>query len=295
MSRNQEPIALNAIETIALYGFADTNEPIEFHRGVPSRGNSGVFRLSVVDPLCTEGEPPAPEESTLYAEHPGHEHLELKLGSLLECGRTGYVHAVSCEGPGALDVPELVAKISFPHLRPRLSREAWIYEDLRSLQGAVIPRCYGYFEAQIPEGMVFMQECHRARRVPNLSGDFEVIVPNIVGILLLERLSNERLPLNVRFGKDWCNEIHDLYKEISESFVDVRDIAHGNIIRVSRSPHALPSLPGRTTGRVFEWRVIDLEDCVKHTVPRDYHMINFHTQHVDTLLGCLQRGITNFC
>lgn len=50
-------------------------------------------------------------------------------------------------------IPPLICKIA-PHRRNKpIAREAWFYDEMQTLQGLIIPRCYGLFVAQVPERM----------------------------------------------------------------------------------------------------------------------------------------------
>ena len=52
-------------------------------------------------------------------------------------------------------LPSLVLKVGrFKH-RAEITREAWFYDEMESLQGVVVPRCYGWFEAELTEGQTF--------------------------------------------------------------------------------------------------------------------------------------------
>lgn len=138
---------------------------------------------------------------------PENRVLELKLDRMLGDGKTGVVHSVNVVGED--NTPSLCVKIAFPAERRTLSAEAWYYDDLQLVQGSAIPLCYGYFEATLPTTAELALPEH-AERFPTypvtLSTNHALappdIVPGRIGILLLERLSDERLPLNQPFDQN---------------------------------------------------------------------------------------------
>lgn len=94
---------------------------------------------------------PCPE---LY--HVLPKHLDLTFGECIGHGRSGYVFKAAPIGspldvtvPNASKLPPLVAKVARPGYNKWLLRETWFYEEMQSLQGLVIPWCYGLFYARI--------------------------------------------------------------------------------------------------------------------------------------------------
>ena len=112
-------------------------------------------------------------------------------------GRSGFVHGVTVEASSNADemtIPPLVIKLGFQYQRAEISSEAWFYEELLDLQGSVIPRCYGYFEADLPAGYHFLDAQHDERHLYRRYEEEDVDVKrNRIGVLLLERLG-EPLP-----------------------------------------------------------------------------------------------------
>lgn len=43
-------------------------------------------------------------------------------------------------------------KVSYPGFQSSLEREKSVYDELEILQGSAIPRCYGLFQATLPQG-----------------------------------------------------------------------------------------------------------------------------------------------
>lgn len=89
-------------------------------------------------------------------------HVGFSLGNKLSAGSSGLVYEVlnstlvhESASAGYVDIPPLVIKIAARTKNKNLAREAWFYDEMQSLQGVVIPRCYGWFEAPLPEGTTF--------------------------------------------------------------------------------------------------------------------------------------------
>ncbi|RDB20631.1 hypothetical protein Hypma_012256 [Hypsizygus marmoreus] len=84
--------------------------------------------------------------------------LEFTLDTFIDSGKSGVVYSTkfaSLSSP-AYSVMPFVVKIAARKRNKNLFREAWFYDELQSLQGSTIPRCYGYFEAKLPEGCTFL-------------------------------------------------------------------------------------------------------------------------------------------
>jgi len=89
---------------------------------------------------------PSPLHSSRLAE------LNGTLTRLIGNGRSGAVYALelSTLSTGLHSVPPLVVKFALRKRNKDMLREAWFYDELQSLQGTVVPRCYGYYEAKVP-------------------------------------------------------------------------------------------------------------------------------------------------
>lgn len=174
----------------------------------------------IVDPANPSKVTPRPP-STLPP--PGNFQLELELDEFLGRGQTGLVYSVNAmsihQDDGSADasttsasaVPPLVVKVARRECRKQLAHEAWIYEEMESLQGVCIPRCYGLFDAVIhlskpcrPWVEAWMEE-----KKSDDSDDEYLFddVPNLaaVSLLLMERLGGflpigKPLHKSVRYG-----------------------------------------------------------------------------------------------
>lgn len=92
--------------------------------------------------------PPPPEHPHLPI--PLHSlHLKLQLTGIIDDGGSSVVYAATVDhsDPSAHGYPLLAVKIARRCRRGHIAREAWFYDELHELQGSVIPRCYGWFEA----------------------------------------------------------------------------------------------------------------------------------------------------
>jgi hypothetical protein len=67
-------------------------------------------------------------------------------------GRVGTVYSVDVVSPqDNIRIPPLAIKVSDRYRSRKVAREAWFYEEMEHLQGASIPRCYGFFEVELSE------------------------------------------------------------------------------------------------------------------------------------------------
>jgi len=192
-------------------------------------------------------------------------------------GRSSFVHEVDVLSTRALPahLPPVVLKVARSNRRAEIAREAWFYDELACLQGVILPRCYGWFEAELAEGQSFRPSTRATRG----SSDTEDSNPewrfkgskqltemshsrNYVSVLLLEKLG-DTLPMGVPLGDELVQGIYDMFGENAELGVDHRDIRYANILAAPEGPTTLPTLPSPFTGRTYKHRIIDLEQCEK--------------------------------
>ena len=146
---------------------------------------------------------------------PGTVHVHLALGGKRGSGRTSIVHDAEIlpTKPLPEHLPPLVLKVGRFNCRMEIAREAWFYDELECLQGVVVPRCYGWFEAELMEGQTYGSWYTAGHESGEESEDLENLDPeswtkdserliemtcsrNFVSVLLLERLGGN-LPLGV--------------------------------------------------------------------------------------------------
>lgn len=104
------------------------------------------------DPMSLLPEPPTRPPTSLPP--PRDVTLHTSIAQYLGSGRTGLVYTLSnasLSDPHTT-LPDVVFKIARPHRCADLYRESWFYAEMECLQGVAVPRCYGLFEADIPDG-----------------------------------------------------------------------------------------------------------------------------------------------
>lgn len=159
-------------------------------------------------------------------------HVKCNLGNKLGFGSSGLVYEVLDptlvnEGAPSDDVviPPLVLKIAVKTKKKNIAREAWFYDEMQSLQGVVIPRCYGWFEAQLPKGITFVpwtddeenrffpkddptgERFFSVWRRGTFNEDYRTLLDRLhddrtVTFILLERLDGPLLPVGVPISKE---------------------------------------------------------------------------------------------
>ncbi|EJD52617.1 hypothetical protein AURDEDRAFT_158351 [Auricularia subglabra TFB-10046 SS5] len=169
-----------------------------------------------------------------------------------------------------------------------MAREAWFYDELESLQGVVVPRCYGCFDLELQPGWQVPAR-HRARgdEPDELPLEFiETLGPsafeqdppphpsavqlgverNRLFVLLFERagpslLDTLRVPA--------LRELDDAYGELAILGVNMaKDITPQNILWAPDAPPGLPSIPSPYTNSVYSIRLIDFGMAVKTDMTR---------------------------
>ncbi|KZV69920.1 hypothetical protein PENSPDRAFT_665431 [Peniophora sp. CONT] len=217
---------------------------------------------------------------------PQNRAIELRLDQELGRGKAGFVHSVETVGD---NLPSLCVKIAFPAQRAKLSTEAWYYDDLQLLQGSAIPLCYGYFEAELSRDSKLLLPDHAKRFCRARPGD-DPTTSRRIGLLLLERLSDEHLPLRKHFSQQERHEIHFLLCELSRKYVHYSDLRWSNVLRVVPSSQPTPEKPLPATKQITPWRLVDLEGCQKHLMPFHYHTDKICKTKLDSMLDPLEVG-----
>lgn len=162
------------------------------------------------------------------ASFPPSSHLSLQanLGDFIGDGRSGTVFEIKTPATiiasdgRRIHIPPLVCKFAAHDRNSCVAREAWFYDEMQTIQGMAIPRCFGLFEAEIPDGFKFIPhtlEMDYEDRTPEERagelyylrkgiGSFQdtpanweirrrLKEPQRVVLLLLERLGGQFLPL----------------------------------------------------------------------------------------------------
>ncbi|KAJ3930363.1 MAG: hypothetical protein NXY57DRAFT_1012294 [Lentinula lateritia] len=103
------------------------------------------------DPDYTDSYPPCP--SPLFEiPSPAGLTLHISLGKLISEGRTGMIYECECAIPHGNEmdykIPPMVIKIAKQFRTKDITKEATAYECMTCIQGSVVPRCYGFFQAR---------------------------------------------------------------------------------------------------------------------------------------------------
>jgi hypothetical protein len=178
------------VETVILHGLC-VNSDSKDTSLILSRVSPEPVRPYLFDAL--DGTyPPAPSPRPSSLPPPGHLQLELTLTSKLGNGRVGHVYALD-DSKTKISAPSnsidvfvhpLVVKVAgrdIP-LSTDLMKEAWNYEEMECIQGVAIPRCYGIFQARLPEDGMQVEPWFD-------KGNTETTVKNeLISVLVLERV-----------------------------------------------------------------------------------------------------------
>ncbi|KAI0313601.1 hypothetical protein OF83DRAFT_519369 [Amylostereum chailletii] len=157
----------------------------------------------------TKSPAPLPRRLALPEPLPGTRTLDFQLGERLGTGHhTSVVHAVtpvlvtspdngSSESDQLRpeDIPQLVVKIGkSPNARDALNDEGWFYNHMEILQGSVIPLCFGYFEATIPNVKFTNAFDSNGIKINKAYDAVRRDSDRLLSLLILERLSQDRPP-----------------------------------------------------------------------------------------------------
>lgn len=171
-SRESESLTLLDSDAISLPLVFEKHSPLPYDLVKPVWVDEEPTRPMPVRRLRRGTKVPNPVDTGTHHAHDLPPNLTIKLGECIGHGRSGLIFKVQVEpvsqGPSAsspsgssgssgistpstmVRPPPLVAKIGRQHFNKWLLREAWFYEEMQSLQGVVIPRCYGLYSARIP-------------------------------------------------------------------------------------------------------------------------------------------------
>lgn len=154
---------------------------------------------SYIDSLADLIAPPAQPAS------PGNLRLSLSLGKIIGSGAVSTVYEATINPSGSTSrlkervLPPLAVKISRTGMASTLLPEAQNYVEMATLQGHVIPRCYGLYSAAIPSGIKFLPREEQAEdgnggsssgSYHSLPKEGRLLGPNVVSVLVMERLGD---------------------------------------------------------------------------------------------------------
>ncbi|EIW56339.1 uncharacterized protein TRAVEDRAFT_49168 [Trametes versicolor FP-101664 SS1] len=170
-------------------------------------------------------------------------------------------------------MPPLAVKIAARIKGRRLSEEADVYDQLSSLQGTIIPLCFGYFRR-----FVNLQEMSLAPWDPNCTfpRSFDIYhMPHTdasLNMLLMERMGTSLRKTPRHILPDNLSELRDqliqMYKAAGELGFNHKDIKSANILRVLE-----PSATTAASESGYLWRLVDWEDCHKMEMPLQRQVI----------------------
>ncbi|EKM53514.1 uncharacterized protein PHACADRAFT_211204 [Phanerochaete carnosa HHB-10118-sp] len=287
-------LAFNAIATVTLTGLFPTRKNPQAgslttqlqRREVPLN----LLKPAIRDPSTCKGNgfvdmPPRPPSKQ---PPPGNAHLHASLGEYLGHGHSSIVFDLRdvqlSSAPSDVVVPPLVVKVARINRVTSLLREAWFYDDMECIQGVSIPRCYGYFETEVPEDSdVRRQLLAVAKKYrPEDDGEENLVLSrdqmmgplhpllaercqrrDIIAVTILEKLGPQ-LPLGQELSEETKEDLESMFEDMAHLCINnVEDIRWENILQAPDTSSSLPSLPSPFTQKVHRWRAIDFELAIK--------------------------------
>lgn len=135
--------------------------------------------------------------------------LDLILDDFIGAQNSGVIYATSLADSQTVTGAQFALKFPGHYRNKNLLREAWFYDELQSLQGATVPRSYGYFHAMLPASWTVVpwqglkhNDAELADEAFEPLGGFNVSYRPVstrfetghcLGVLLLERVDEEYL------------------------------------------------------------------------------------------------------
>jgi len=95
--------------------------------------------------------------------------------------------------------------------------------------------------------------------------------------------------MGVPLSDELAKNIYDIHGGNAELGVDHQDICYSNILAAPQGPTALHSLPSSFTGRIYTYRIIDLEQCEK-TNGESWLLTLWRTTWVDRIVDNIAVG-----
>ncbi|CAL1713708.1 unnamed protein product [Somion occarium] len=235
-------------------------------------------------------EPPARLPSKLPP--PGKLHASLRLTRRIASGRAGIVFEAELDEDASspklttASLPRLIVKVCRPTTYYRVSREAFYYEEMESLQGRVIPRYYGLFQTTLEPGVMFrywkMEKIWGGNDANDSDEEDHSDFPRFLTVLVLEYVSEEFLPVGRKLDDKIIKEIKEMFKELARLGVWQPDIRYANILRV---PNAESGKAGQ-----YRWRLVDFDRARKSNMSLERFEIE-HDDLLEPLFEWLPRGV----
>ncbi|CAL1713713.1 unnamed protein product [Somion occarium] len=308
-----EMLAANAIATISLIDAVYEPVPggksvadLELERGVVTCNKPYIRPEPDIDPDYIDSdsdeddfynfketigpEPPARLPSKLPP--PGNLHASLRLTRRIASGRAGAVFEAELNEDASspelttATLSRLVVKICHPTTYYRLSREAFCYEEMESLQGRVIPRYYGLFQTILEPGVMFrywkMEKIWGGNDANDSDEEDHSDFHRSLTVLVLEYVSEEFLPVGRKLDDKIIKEIKEMFKELARLGVWQPDIRYANILR-------LPNAESGNAGQ-YRWRLVDFDRARKSNMSLRRFEIE-HENSLEPLFKWLPRGV----
>ncbi|KAK7692417.1 hypothetical protein QCA50_004042 [Cerrena zonata] len=297
-SSPQNIVPANAFENVSISGVALST--IHLTRGKPRRNKPDVHEMF-------PGAPPKRLPSKLPP--PGTMKLSLRLGKKIGYGAAGRIFEATIDydhsSPELRDmaIPPLVVKVSRRYKADNLAREAYYYEEMERLQGSIVPRYYGLYEAEISPECDFTpwskdklrcdHGCHHPRDDPSNTQRNPKCCPSpsALNVLIMERMGGQ-LSLVKDRTKALRSELEALYAHLASIGVDHGDVRYQNILYAPAGPDCLPSLPSPWTKKTYAWRIVDFHVATK-TNMSSRRLAFQYNQSIDILLWNLPRDSTS--
>ncbi|RPD63489.1 hypothetical protein L227DRAFT_643061 [Lentinus tigrinus ALCF2SS1-6] len=242
-------------------------EPRQKHHGDVPDGYIGYYLVPDM-PKANQPVPPRPDQPLLQ--------LRLQVGEPISFNERHAVYDVKVirAEPDTFYVPPLVIKVAqTDEAGQLLPKEAAMYEHIRTLQGVVAPRFYGYFHVANPRS----EWTHVPTSKPVIYDDYEDcpfpadgsdVMPAPEGpppctrmdVLLLEKVGKHLPP--GQMSDKLIVDLRRMYHDLSSLHVDHFDYRPANVTYAPESPPGLPGLPSpfRSSGKcVYGLRIIDFE------------------------------------
>ncbi|KAI0028009.1 hypothetical protein K488DRAFT_90186 [Vararia minispora EC-137] len=229
--------------------------------------------------------PPPPERRPSRLPPSRQLHIRGALGKYQGGGRVGVVFAledVQVSGmPDGFGLPPLVVKIARRDRVASLAREAWFYDEMEHIQGAVIPRCYGWFEFVLGDGdrvpvlehfvkdKGWTKDESEYLDVNSRSLNGQPLHPvlqkraesrNVISVLVLEQVGGRLTPRR-KLSPAECDDMIDLHRQLAELGIGVvPDVRWENL--ALKHPD-VPSMVSPVIEREHSLRLIDFDQAFK--------------------------------
>ncbi|KAI1785427.1 hypothetical protein LXA43DRAFT_846294, partial [Ganoderma leucocontextum] len=161
-------------------------------------------------------------------------------------------------------IPPLVLKVAPEKRGRRLAEEGGMYNYLESVQGTVIPRCYGYFQKLVDHTKVTVLPWDRDCVYPRDEDKFDMFrMPNAhacLAVLLLERVGGPATDIP---RDDLQRDLKDMHEELVHLGVEYGDWRASNVLKAPQVPPGLPGVASSKHNRAYQLRLIDFEDAYR--------------------------------